>query len=292
MTVPLFSLNAFAYRFTTLPLVYFIILTLSSVAIAQTAPPQALPLFRHIDATAKQPANLAKRSIRLLTDEDFPPFSYGVPDGKHGGLSVDVAMAACAELKLECVVIAKPFNELLPALVAGEGDVIASGLRIEEKILTKTAMTRPYFWSLGRFAVKHGSQLRSSDVRSLAGKRIGFVDKTSHAAWLGKYYERSTLAPFQTEAEMYAALGAGTVDVIFGDDLRLMYWIAGSSSKGCCQPLDRAYVDRNYFSRNLAFLARREDQLLVQAFDYALDLLQENGTSSEIYARYLPVGLW
>jgi polar amino acid transport system substrate-binding protein len=266
--------------------------TAPSTAGAQATAPETLPLFRHVDGTGRGPASTPTGGIRLLTDENFPPFSYGAPDGKHSGLSVELALAACAELKLDCAVVAKPFGALLPALAANEGDMIVSGLRIDENVLKKTAMTRPYFWSLGRFAVRHGNQLRSADIRSLAGKRVGFVAGTSHGAWLEKYYSRSTLTAFPTEAEMLAALGSGAVDAVFGDDLRLIYWLAGSASKGCCLTLGGAYVDRNFFSRNLAFLARREDQSLVQAFDYALDQLQEKGTVSEIYARYLPNGLW
>ena len=259
---------------------------------AQEAASPGLPLFRHVDGAAKPPAAFAQRSIRLLTDRDFPPFSYETPEGKTAGVSVDLALAACTVLKADCTVIAKPFNELLPALANSEGDVIVSGLRIDEALLQKTTMTRPYFWSLGRFAVRVGSQLRGSDVRSLAGKRIGFVENTSHGAWLEKYYSRSTLTPFPSEADMNEALRTGALDVSFGDGLRLIYWLAGSSSRGCCKPLGGAFVDRQFFSRNLAFLTRRDDQETAKAFDFALDRLQENEASAKIFMRYLPTGLW
>ena len=261
-------------------------------AAAQDAAAPGLPLFRHIDGVAKPPAAMAQRNIRLLTDRDFPPFSYETPEGKTAGVSVDLALAACAELKANCVVIAKPFNELVPALINNEGDVIVSGLRIDAAILEKATMTRPYFWSVGRFAVRVGSQLRGSDIRSLAGKRIGYVANSSHGAWLEKYYSRSTLTPFPSETEMNEALRTGALDVSFGDGLRLIYWLAGSSSRGCCKPLDGAFVDRQFFSRNLSFLTRRDDQETVKAFDYALDRLQEKGTSTAIFSRYLPTGLW
>jgi polar amino acid transport system substrate-binding protein len=87
-------------------------------------------------------------------------------------------------------------------------------------------------------------------------------------------------------------LTTGAIDVSFGDGLRLIYWLAGSSSRGCCKPLDGAFVDRQFFSNNLSFLTRREDADTVKAFDYALDRLQEKKTSAEIFARYLPSGLW
>jgi polar amino acid transport system substrate-binding protein len=281
---------------TTLQLMYLFIFALLMSAFGHVLADEAvatnLPVFRHIDSMAKSPQDLASRSIRLLMDQDFPPFTYEAADGKAAGVSVDLALAACVELKLTCVVAAKKFDELMPALLNNEGDVIVSGLKIDETVLKKTAMTRPYFWSLGRFAVSIGSQIRSSDVRSLAGKRIGFVSNTSHAAWLEKYYSRSTLTAFASEAEMFEALRSGAIEALFGDDLRIVYWLAGSASRGCCKVLDGAYVDRNFFSRNLAFLARREDQSLVQGLDFALDRLQEKGVSGQIFSRYLPTGLW
>jgi hypothetical protein len=56
--------------------------------------------------------------------------------------------------------------------------------------------------------------------------------------------------------------------------------------------LDGAFVDRQFFSHNLAFLGRKEDLDLVHALDYALDRLQEKGTSAEIFSHYLPSALW
>ena len=265
---------------------------ISGPVAAQDAAVPGLPQFRHIDSVAKPPVTFAQRNIRLLTDSDFPPFSYETPEGKTAGVSVDLALAACTVLKANCVVIVKPFNDLLPALINNEGDVIVSGLRIDEAILKNATMTRPYFWSVGRFAVRVGSQLRGSDIRNLAGKRIGYVANSSHGAWLEKYYSRSTLMPFPNEAEMNEALRTGALDVSFGDGLRLIYWLAGSSSRGCCKALDGAFVDRQFFSRNLSFLTRRDDLETVKAFDYALDRLQEKGKSAEIFSRYLPTGLW
>ena len=92
----------------------FILLALALVAVgpasAQEAAAPGFPLFRHIDSVAKPPAGFAQRNIRLLTDRDFPPFSYETPDGKTAGVSVDLALAACAELKANCAVVAKAFQ--------------------------------------------------------------------------------------------------------------------------------------------------------------------------------------
>ena len=296
MTSPTFLVKRVTGQIATHRGMLFILLAFVLVAvgpaIGQEAAAPGFPLFRHIDSVAKPPSAFAQRNIRLLTDRDFAPFSYETPEGRTAGVSVDLALAACAELRANCTVVAKPFRQLIPALLDKEGDVIVSGLRIDETVLKKAAMTRPYFWSLGRFAARIGSQLRGSDIRSLAGRRIGYVANSSHGAWLEKYYSRSALTAYPSEAEMNEALRTGAIDVSFGDGLRLIYWLAGSASRGCCKPLDGAFVDRQFFSNNLSFLTRREDADTVKAFDYALDRLQDKKTSAEVFARYLPSGLW
>ena len=138
MTSPTFLIKRVTGQIATLPSVLFILLAFVLVAVApagaQDAAAPEFPLFRHIDSVAKPPVAFAQRNIRLLTDRDFPPFSYETPEGKTAGVSVDLALAACTELRATCTVIAKPFSELLPALLNNEGDVIVSGLRIDATV--------------------------------------------------------------------------------------------------------------------------------------------------------------
>ena len=181
-------------------------------AVAQDAAAPGFPLFRHLDSVAKPPVAFAQRSIRLLTDRDFPPFSYETPDGKTAGVSVDLALAACAELKATCTVVAKPFSELLPALLNNEGDVIVSGLRIDEAVLKSAAITRPYFWSLGRFAVPWEASCAAPTSAAWRASAWA-MSATNHGAWLEKYYSRSSLTAFPSEAEMNEALRTGALDV-------------------------------------------------------------------------------
>ena len=114
MASPTFQIKRDKAWHTTPRCVYFILLTLflvvSAPAAAQEAAAPGFPLFRHIDSVAKPPTAFAQRNIRLLTDRDFPPFSYETPEGTAAGVSVDLALAACSELKANCTVIAKPFS--------------------------------------------------------------------------------------------------------------------------------------------------------------------------------------
>lgn len=259
---------------------------------AQDAGAYRLPLFRHVEMGTKAPQIAPNETVRLLTDGDFPPFSFTTGSGTAAGLAVDLALAACAEIKLRCEVVIRPYGELAAALVRRQGDVIVAGPRPDAGLLKEALATRPYFRNLGRFAVATASPLTAGDVRSLGGKRIGMVKGTAHAAWLEKYYSGSTPMAFASEAEAQEALRTGNVDALFGDSLRLIYWIAGSASRGCCKLLAGAYVDRDYFSRSMVFLVRQDRDDIRAALDHGLDRLQGNGTTEKIFNTYVPLNPW
>ena len=259
---------------------------------AQDAGAYKLPLFRHVETGTKAAPVAPNETVRLLADGDFPPFSFTTGSGSAAGLAVDLALAACTEVKLRCAVVLRPYGELADALAQGQGDVVVAGPRPDARVLTEALATRPWFRSLGRFAVPTASAFAAGDVRSLGGKRIGMVKGTAHAAWLEKYYSRSTLMAFASEAEAQEALRTGKVDALFGDGLRLIYWIAGSASRGCCKLLPGAYVDRDYFSRSMVLLVRSDRDDLRAALDHGLDRLQGNGTTEKIFNTYVPLNPW
>ncbi len=249
------------------------------------------PLFRH--AAAEQlPALAPETQVRLLADDDFAPFSFLSSSGAPGGLSVELAMAACAELKVRCTVATLPFAGIMAALARGDGDVAIAGPRLDAATARQALATRPFFRTMGRFAVQTGNPLTSSDPLSLASKRIGVAANSAHARWLETYYASAEIVAFDDAQKAADALRTGNVDVLFGDNVQLIYWASGQSSGGCCRLLGGAYSDFGTFSRNLVFLVRAERPELRAAFDWGLDMAQKNGATSGILKAYLPLNPW
>lgn len=238
------------------------------------------------------PAVAGDQPVRLLADADFPPYSFQSQGGGPAGLAVELALAACAEAKLRCDLKLVPFENLLEAFHQGQGDVIVSGLRLEGVLLEQGTATRPWFRTMGRFAVLSGSPLAGSDAVALAGKRVGVIGGTLHSRWLERYYKSSEIISFDDEAKAYEALRTGNVDAYFGDNLRIIYWVAGSVSERCCRLLGGAYSDFESFSRNLSFVVRGGRDDVRAAFDFGLDATQTAGTTERIFNAYVPLSPW
>ena len=279
-------------KFTTSFRMFFAALLISQVVEAQEKQPAYQPpLFRTMEEQAR-PALPEQLAVKLIADEDFAPYSFRSRTGSPAGISVEIAIAACEQARLACTVEARPFAEILPALERGEVDVAVTGPRLDADTLAASRMTRPYFRIMGRFAVPNTSTLDTASVSNIAGRRIGVVKDTVHARWLTAYYASTRITPFDDLAAAGAALKAGEVDALFGDNVQVIYWVAGEAAAGCCRLLGGAYSDFDYFSRNLAFLTRRDKPELAQALDYGLDKAQAAGSTAKILRTYLPLDPW
>jgi polar amino acid transport system substrate-binding protein len=261
-------------------------------AVAENVKSVLFPGFRHVDPDAFQTVQLPNQVVILDADADFAPWSFQGEDGGLRGIAVELAQAACTEAQLACTLQSAKFEDLLPALRSGAVQGLVSGPKPDPAMAAEFALTRSYFRTLGRFIVRSGSSLPGPDIRSLAGRRIGFRANTQHARFLETYYSRSALTPFDDANAMLEALRTGQVDAVFGDAVQLSYWLKGGSSRGCCSFLGKAFLHRDTFSRSLSFTVRRDAPELRAKLDAALDRLEANGTTAEIFARYLPASVW
>lgn len=261
-------------------------------AASQERPTYAMPMFRHIDPDTKPPDVKSIGPVKLLADENFPPFSFRDDKGEVAGLSVDLAKSACTEMRLSCEIKALPYTDLAPAFERGEGDAIVSGLRLTKEVFDKMDATAPYFRAIGRFAVKSSGPSTPPDAKSLQDKKIGAVAGSGHAAWLKRYFPQVELVEFGSWTETVEALRTGQVELVFGDALQLIFWVKGEASRGCCKLTDGPFVDEQYFSHPLSILVKRGNRPLRLAFDYGLDRMQRSGTFATIFRNYVPLSPW
>lgn len=251
-----------------------------------------VPRFRHVEPNPPSFELQAVRRVRFLTDNSFPPFSYSNANGSLTGLNVAIADAICNDLRIRCEFIVKPYNELKPALDNDEGDAILSGVRMTEASFEALDFTRPYFRSLGRFAVRVENPMKRPDRKALAGKRIGVRKGSAHEAFLKVHFTRAKILPYDQDAKMREDLRTGAIDALFGDAVQLMFWTHSETSKGCCRIAEGAFHDRTYLNAPLAIAVKRGNRKLRDVLDHGLDRLQTSGQFTRIYRTFFPESIW
>ena len=71
--------------------------------------------------------------ITIATEGAFRPYNFTKPDGSLDGYEVDLYKDLCARMKVECTMVAQPFDSIIPALNAGKFDAIMAGLTATPK---------------------------------------------------------------------------------------------------------------------------------------------------------------
>jgi polar amino acid transport system substrate-binding protein len=84
----------------------------------------------------------------------MPPLNMTAKDGEIFGLEPDLARMMANAMDVRVRFVAKPFAELLPALQAGQVDMVMSGMTITPQRNMKVAFVGPYFISGKAFLTK------------------------------------------------------------------------------------------------------------------------------------------
>lgn len=254
----------------------------------------AIPNFWDTKEQMAKPRAEQVNRIRFLTTIDFPPFNYLDGSGRLTGFHVDLANAICSELGVldRCQIQAIPWNELETTLLTGGGDAVMAGIAVTAENRTRFLFSRPYMRFPARFITPNGSELSEPVHMSVSGRRIGVMAGTAHEAMLRDYFPAARPVTYSRAEWMYAAIRDGELDGIFGDGLQLSYWLASSASANCCGFSTGPYISDHYLGRGLTIAVARDNQDLVDAFNFALRELQANGVFAELYLRYFPVSFF
>jgi polar amino acid transport system substrate-binding protein len=158
--------------------------------------------------------------LRVLTT-NFAPFFYLDEQGQPTGLEQKIlaSFAASSDLKLD-VIWVEDFSDIIPALLRGEGDVIASTLTITQERSRLVDFSAPYFSTRVVLVQRQGSSL--NDLDSLAGKTAVTIAGTTYEEALSGVADLE-LRYVVTEEEMYAALSSGEADALATDSANFLW---------------------------------------------------------------------
>lgn len=229
------------------------------------------------------------RPVRFLTDDEFPPLHFAGPDGAPTGFAVELARAVCERLAITCTVQARRFDTLLDALNERQGDVVAAAIPLTATLREKFLATRPYFRWPARFAVRTGAPLPSPSAEGLAGRSVGVIAGSAHAAYLQAFFPKAQRKEFTDLAAAEGALKRGETEYLFADGVNLALWLGGQEAAGCCAFAGGDYLENRYFGEGIGLVTRPEDAALSRALDDALQRLWDDGKYAELYLRFFPV---
>jgi polar amino acid transport system substrate-binding protein len=250
----------------------------------------AVPSFWDPRHRPERPDLTRIRIIRFLTETDYPPFDYAGPDGAPAGFNVDLAREICEQIKVQCTVQMRRFDTLIDALNANQGDAIVASIAEAPATRARVDFTNPYYRTPARFVARKDTDI-GNDIapEALEDKKVGVVVGTAHEAYLRALFTEAELHSYPSAEDARAALRRGEVDLIFGDGISLAFWLNGTDSGDCCVFRGGPYTESRFFGDGVGIAVRRGNDLLRQAFNWALFQLWEKGRFTDLWLKYFPI---
>ncbi len=258
-------------------------------AASQLGDPTAVPGFWDPRRRPERPDLSRITIIRFLTETDYPPFDFAGPDGAPAGFNVDLARLICEELKVPCTVQMRRFDTLIKSLDNKSGDAVIASIAETPETRKQVDFSDPYYRTPARFVSRRDVAIDDVRPQALEGRKIGVVAGTAHEAYLKALFTEAAPHPFPNADAARFALKKGEVDLLFGDGVALAFWLNGTDSGNCCVFRGGPFLESRYFGEGVGIAVRRGNDLLRQAFNWALFQLWEKGRFTDLWLRYFPI---
>ena len=251
-----------------------------------------VPSFWDPGATPEKPKLDDLASIRFVTEDDYPPFGFTLPDGTLAGFNVDLARAICEGTR-------RRLHDPGPPLRHDRAGPQGAGRRCGDRLhghhrpgTGRRRFHRALLQDAGRFVARAGSTLESVRPETLGQRSVAVARGTAHEAFLKAAFPKLRIVSLGTAAEVQAAVLSGAADLGFGDGIGLAQWLAGPEAHGCCAFVGGAFTESRYFGEGAGIAVRKGDDTLRTALDYGLARVAAKGTYADLYLKYFPIGIY
>ena len=267
-------------------------IALCAASLAMAADGAPIPNFWDPQHRVDRPETSSIRVIRFVTEDDYPPFGFALPDGSLSGFNVDLARALCEELRVQCTVQARRWDTMFETIEQSRADAAIASIAMTPANRARVDFTAPYYKTPARFVARAAVALPDASPEALAGKTVGVVARSAHEAYLRAFFPRVTVRPYDNALALRSALKRNEVEIAFGDGVAFALWLNGTDASGCCAFRGGPYTESRFFGEGVGIALRRDNLAVKRALDYALKRVAERGVYADLYLKYFPVGFY
>lgn len=233
----------------------------------------------------------AADKLVIGTEGAYPPFNFIDASGKVGGFDVDIGMALCAEMKVECTVVTQDWDGIIPALQAKKFDFMIASMFITPERAEKVAFTKSYYKAPMTHIAPKGAGITDFTNEGMKGKTIGAQSGTTQAEYAAQTYPDADIKLYPTQDEANLDMINGRLDLAVGDMLPMMAWLK-TDDGACCELIGTPIGDEKWIGKGAGIAVRLEDKELLGKLNAALEAIRANGTYKKINEKYFPIDIY
>jgi polar amino acid transport system substrate-binding protein len=162
---------------------------------------------------------LANKELVVGTAADMPPLNMTLKDGKIVGMEVDIATRMASSIEVKLTLKPMPFNNLLPALEAGQLDLIISGMTMTPTRNTRVAFAGPYFASGKSVLIKRENvaSLQSIEMMNNPDVTLAALKGSTSQRFVEYFAPKAKLVPTDDYDQAIAMVIDGRVRAMVAD---------------------------------------------------------------------------
>lgn len=232
-------------------------------------------------------------TLKIGTEGAYPPFNYQEPSGKLAGFDVDIGLALCEKMKVECEVVSQDWDGIIPGLQAKKYDMIIASMFITDERKKQVSFTDPYYLAAMTHAAPKGAGITDFTNEGMKGKAIGAQSGTTQADYVAAVYPDADIKLYPTQDEVNLDMANGRLDLQVGDMIPLLDWVTkNEDGKGCCELIGEPITDKKFVGEGVGIAVRQDDNTLRERINQALKDIRADGTYQKINEKYFTIDVY
>lgn len=224
-------------------------------------------------------------SLKIGVEPGFLPFEMRTPQDVWVGFDVEMMNAFCAKIAVRCEFISSKWDGIIPGLVAGKYDVIASGMTITEERAKTVLFSDPYYEAGLRVMLKKNSAVKSAADLDQPSIVIGVKLGTTGDIYAGKTFKKAQIRRMDAEADVAQAVALGRVEAFIYDKPYINLFANSRPDK--VKVLEDALSTENF-----GLASSKKSQDLIDAFNAFLKGWKASGDYQKAYKANFEDLLW
>ena len=223
--------------------------------------------------------------LKVGTETAFAPFDFIDVTGEHTGLNVDLFGEIAKELGVEIEWVPLPWDGVLPALEAGQFDMVGGPATITKDRVARYRFMPPVAEATVAL-LKRADDDSIQEPEDIAGKLVGGGKASAQLAQLKEFGEALPdgveVREYVGNNEAYADLAAGRIAAV-GNSLPNIAYVA-SQQPDVFAVVEPPFGTKSYFG--YIGTKKPEDQKLLDAVDAAILKIKADGRMAELQEKW------
>lgn len=221
----------------------------------------------------------AEKVLRVGTEPTFAPFEFQEEGSKeYTGFDMDLARAIGKQMGYKVEIQNMGFDALIPALNAGNIDVVAAGMSITEERQKAVTFSEPYYTS-GLIVMVNKDNTEVKSIKDLEGKRIAVQIGTTGEN-KARTVKDAKVTAYNTNTEAALELQNKGVDAVINDSPVVGYYLAQGGNKTAMT------VGEVMEAEQYGLAVKKGNDKLAGEINKALAELKKNGEYDKIYKTW------